>query len=250
MQAKAFMDEIQTHYPNVALYFKDNWLPCAQHWADWGRLDVLDKNCHTNNLVERWFGLLKYDLLGRKTQSSINELVQLLLNKAVPYFIDRRCLQLAGRLPGSHAADSRHRHDVAVQAIVASEGVFRCPASLQSLPPGHTVVTTPGGHSYTAVLGDLSCTCNYSGAWRRHTTGAAMHVYFPWLAHPQTQAFWHAESHVCYHLAAAQQAGGNEQGFSHAMREMAAARLIENGWIEVDRESGICRCQTFARSDR
>jgi hypothetical protein len=153
---------MEARYPRVASFFRDNWQSCARHWAEWGRLDVLDKNCHTNNLVERFFGICKYDFLGRKTQSSIQELIRLLLDKVVPYYIDRRCLQLAGRLADSHATSNR-RHDAAVQALLEAGAIYRCPASMRGLPPGHTLVTSPGGHSFTTVLGDLSCSCQYAG---------------------------------------------------------------------------------------
>lgn len=146
-------------FPAVAAYFQDNWQGCSAHWAEWGRLDILDKNCHTNNLLERWFGILKYDFLRRKTQSSITELMQLLLDDVVPAFMDRRCLQLSGRMT-SALASTEQRQREAVQAIVEAGGVYRCP--MPGLPPGHTVITT-GGRSYTAVLGDLSCSCRYAG---------------------------------------------------------------------------------------
>ena len=44
----------------VADYLTSHWEHDAPYWAAWGRSDVADLACDTNNLIERFGGLLKY----------------------------------------------------------------------------------------------------------------------------------------------------------------------------------------------
>jgi hypothetical protein len=36
---------VWAEYPMVLKYFRDNWLPCATHWANYGRTDVMYLHC-------------------------------------------------------------------------------------------------------------------------------------------------------------------------------------------------------------
>jgi hypothetical protein len=145
-------------YPSIAAHYSKNWAPFATNWAEWGRTDVLDKNCHTNNLLERFMGLLKYKFLNRKTQSSLTELAQLLMDKVAPWVADRRCFQLAGRASSTLGVRNEQRETV-IQKIVDEGAVYR-PAAGADI--GVAVVAI-GNTRCNAALGDLSCSCGYSG---------------------------------------------------------------------------------------
>jgi len=162
MQAASFMSDMEARWPAVAAHFRDNWLPCATHWAHWGRADILDMNCHTNNLLERFFGMLKYDYLLRKTQYTLADLADTLLFKVVPAYMHRRVMQLVGREAPSTIAVCSRRREQMVQSILADPGsVYRDPTA--QVPPGHAVVSSEAGDVVTTVLGDLSCSCDWAG---------------------------------------------------------------------------------------
>jgi hypothetical protein len=210
MQAAEFLESIVS-FPAVVSWFRANWLPIATHWAEWGRTEILDKNCHTNNLCERWFGILKYGHLNRKTQNGLADLARILVENVVPCLMDQRCFQLAGRVSSTLQA-TRNRRDEVVEALSEANAVYFASTGAAH---GHAVVAA-GGTTYTTVLGDLSCSCSY------------------------------AESHICYHLLAAHRAGT----FTTTMREAAAQELLRKEWITVDKDSGVCTCRTFAKSSR
>ena len=143
-----------------------NWVDLAEHWAWWGRLEVLRLHSNTNNLVERCFGLVKYTDLNRKTQSTIHELLQLLLTKTVPRYMHTRSLMLAGRCT-SGQQQHEQRAARAVEEMVAAGAVH---AAEEGGAPGATYVRTHQGN-VRVCIGDLSCSCTYSGKDRcmRHT---------------------------------------------------------------------------------
>lgn len=43
----------QRGYPAVSARMTQNWQPCAEHWAWWGRMHLLDLCANTNNGTER-----------------------------------------------------------------------------------------------------------------------------------------------------------------------------------------------------
>ena len=137
---------------------KANWAPEAEHWAWWGREDVLQLHANTNNLVERCFGLIKYTDLGRNTQSTIHELLLLLLNKTIPRYMHTRALALAGRCT-SGQQQQEQRAERLVAELVASGAVA---AAEEGSAPGATCVRSQQG-SVRTCTGDLSCSCSYSG---------------------------------------------------------------------------------------
>lgn len=133
------------------------------------RLDICDKNCHTNNLLERFFGNLKYALLGRKTQYSLAELMQKLVEEVVPAYVDRRCYMLVGRAGTSTLAAYQLRREEAVQSLLATPGAI-FPSTTSGAAPGQAIVSH-GDVAHTTVLGDLSCSCGYAGV---HASSPAM----------------------------------------------------------------------------
>ena len=170
VQEDTFLAEMGRRYPSVATQYRANWQGCATHWAEWGRLDILDKNCHTNNLLERFFGNLKYALLGRKTQHSLTELCQKLVEEIAPAYVDRRCYMLAGR-GTSTLANYQQRRQLAVRSLLSTPGAIFAPTTAGAAP-GQAIICQDGGTIHTTVLGDLSCTCGYSGEQHLHVSNA------------------------------------------------------------------------------
>ncbi|EFN58954.1 hypothetical protein CHLNCDRAFT_50501 [Chlorella variabilis] len=119
----------QQHLP-VAQRMHSSWVPCAEKWAWWGRLDVLDLQCNTNNLGERNFGLIKYTDLERRAQLTLHELLLALLTKTVPRNIQNRAHMLAGRVT-SNQQQREQRAALWVQKlrIMIKGRVFQQPTS-------------------------------------------------------------------------------------------------------------------------
>ncbi|EFN53067.1 hypothetical protein CHLNCDRAFT_137356 [Chlorella variabilis] len=120
----------QQHLP-VAQRMHSSWVPCAEKWAWWGRLDVLDLQCNTNNLGERNFGLIKYTDLERRAQLTLHELLLALLTKTVPRNIQNRAHMLAGRVT-SDQQQREQRAALWVQKLVERGAVV--PAADSSTP--------------------------------------------------------------------------------------------------------------------
>jgi hypothetical protein len=66
---ETLLHERFTAYPAVLKYYDDNWSPIAGHWAAFGRQSVRHLRSDTNNLLERFFGKLKYTYARRKVFS-------------------------------------------------------------------------------------------------------------------------------------------------------------------------------------
>jgi hypothetical protein len=159
MQLNGFYKEAAA-FPAVLARMYHHWAGYAGHWAWWGRLDVLDLGCNTNNLVERGFGMLKYDDLGGKTQSTLQQLFDVLMRTTTPRYMRLRALLLADRI-GSDQRQQAQRMRQWVAHLVATGAVQ--PMGDGGFPGGATVKST---HSETArllCLADLTCSCEYSG---------------------------------------------------------------------------------------
>ena len=141
---------------------RKNWAVLAGHWAWFGRVSILDLEANTNNLVERFFGLLKYVFLVRNTQCTAQELVDVLLCKVVPSFMQMRSQHQAGRV----TSGQQQRVQRWVEELVSSGAVAAVAAGGI---PGLTSVPRHGG-TVMVCLGDLSCGCSYSGE-RRNGAG-------------------------------------------------------------------------------
>lgn len=134
---------------------KSAWWPVAAHWAWYGRVEVLELRANTNNLVERCFGLVKYTDLGRKAQSTIQQLVDTLLTKTVARNMQNRALMLAGRTV-SDQQRAEQRTAKVVGELVANGAV----KDVKEL--GRATVQCGSG-TVQVCIGDLSCACSYSG---------------------------------------------------------------------------------------
>ncbi len=148
-------------WPNVVAKMRKDWVPCAADWARWGpgRQDpaVAALQQDTNNLCERNFGTLKYCDLRRKAQSTIQQLMDSLLIVTVARIMQQRALQLVGRASSEHVQQGQ-RQEQWVQRLVSEGKVVPTPAGSEL---GQAVVE--GGSSHVVYLGDLSCSCSYSG---------------------------------------------------------------------------------------
>ena len=83
-------------FPDVIANYTKNWQPCAERWAFWGRAEVADQSVNTNNHLERWFGMFKYIFLGGKKMTQLTQLVALLVEQVMPFYVKERVKKLAG----------------------------------------------------------------------------------------------------------------------------------------------------------
>ena len=250
-------------YPAVRGRMKSAWEPLAERWAWYGRVELLDLRANTNNPVERCFGLVKYTDLGRKTQSTIQELVDTLLSKTVARNMHNRGLMLAGRTT-SEQQRAEQRAEQWVEQLVAGGAVHA------ASPEGSTTVRCESG-SKKVCVGDLSCSCSYSGervgrrglGSRRHAgvmcelqgCRRAQHkltcwsMYLPLAAcpSPRNTSATHRQpppthlpvaEYVCIHIAAA----ARLVRYTPALRNRAATYLVESALIQVEEGTGICCC--------
>ncbi|KAL4436574.1 hypothetical protein ABPG75_003713 [Micractinium tetrahymenae] len=218
-----FKEQLKTLYhqyrrwPQVVAHLKKDWAPCGQEWAAWGegRQDprVAAMECETNNLCERAFGLVKYGDLGGKAQSSIPELVFVLLTRTVPRYMQQRAHQLVGRASSDQVQRSERVQRV-VEKLASSGAVLPFPGEEEQGSKGFASVRCDTGGAMVC-LGDMSCNCSYS------------------------------EDHLCVHIKAA----ASVMSFTHQRRMAAAAFLVESGGIDVG-EAGICTCAMLADTSR
>ncbi|XP_057183654.1 uncharacterized protein LOC130550251 [Triplophysa rosa] len=99
--AKEFLNDF-SHYQDVCKYFKRHWEPISNRWADYGRC-YNHGNSETNNLIERFFHRLKYQLLSGIRNRRLDDLLDGLLCKTETYFQIIKHLQSVGRMPNSIA---------------------------------------------------------------------------------------------------------------------------------------------------
>lgn len=103
------------------------------------------------------FGLVKYTDLDRNTQSTLQKLVWVLLEETHLRYVTNRGLMLAGRTT-SEQQRSAAEEEAEVEALVASGKVRPAVVGIPDL--------TYNVGSNTVCVGDLSCTCPYSGEGR------------------------------------------------------------------------------------
>ena len=226
---------------------RKNWAALARHWAWFGRVGILDLEANTNNLVERFFGRLKYVFLVRNTQCTMQELVDVLLRKVVPSFMQWRAQHQVGRV----TSGQQQRVQRWVEELVASGAVE---AAAAGSTPGLTRVHG-SDVNVMVCLGDLSCMCDYSGKQRiegleslcvivpctRQQGDKEGDMWIPIKPVPPTFPC-NAAASMCVHIMAA----GRVVGFTQRLRLEAATHLVASGLIIVDADTGICSCQALA----
>lgn len=109
--------------------------------------------------AHRCFGLIKYVDLQRNAQSSAHQLLASLHNVTIPRHIQNRAHQLVGRAKSGHV-EQEERLQRIVDEMVGRGAVQEAPGPI----PGRFFVYAENGAEHSTVcLGDLSCSCNYSG---------------------------------------------------------------------------------------
>ena len=76
-------------------HFEKNWEKDAEHWAFFGRKHLLLLNLNTNNHLERWFGMFKLLFMHGKKFTCLHELVLLLVEEVMPFYLQDRMKKLA-----------------------------------------------------------------------------------------------------------------------------------------------------------
>jgi hypothetical protein len=112
---------------------------------------------NTNNLAERVFGNVKYIDLSRNARSSVIQLMDVLLIKTNSRHMQQRALQLVGR-----ASSDQVQQGLRIQRIVDHLVNSGAVAKEEGSSCGRASVTSDSG-SAMVVLGDMTCTCSYSG---------------------------------------------------------------------------------------
>ena len=96
-QSAAFKENLRSNgYDVVAEYYEANWEHDAEFWAAWGRQDIAELASDTNNLIERFFGMLKYCFADGKVIKRLDDLIKMLLYTVVPHYINDRVSKLSG----------------------------------------------------------------------------------------------------------------------------------------------------------
>ena len=184
-------------YTAVVDNYKANWATRSEHWAHWGREDVMELNRHTNNHLERAQGQFKYDHLDRETKKSVPALIETIVTKVEPRYVHDRAEKL-GRGRESKAVMAQASKLAAAEALVAGNQLTLVD---QELGVVHVACESAG--FYTVCMAELSCEC---ADHRRHNV-------------------------VCKHIQAVQ-LHTQLPSLTHGMRIAAAAKLLQSGCIK------------------
>ena len=129
--------------------------------------------------------------------AALQRLVNVLLERVVPAAMQRRRQALAGRGVASDQQQREQRQRKYVQELVASGAVSAAPPGSA---PGLTSVRTSEEHVTTTCVGDLSCSCEFSGAWRWEWAGSGACA---WRRRQACAALlapsFHPAPHPCWH---------------------------------------------------
>lgn len=109
--------------------------------------------------AHRCFGLIKYTDLQRNAQLSVYQLLSSLHTITLPRYQQNRAHQLVGRTKSDQRRQEERVQRI-VEEIVARGGVVLVPGGAPGLA---WVYDEAGELSATVCLGDLSCSCGYSG---------------------------------------------------------------------------------------
>ena len=85
---------VQTHGLQSCRYAA-NWYPIAEHWVDFGLLELKDM-ARTNNILERWVHTFKYDFCAGKVAPTLCALITTIFERVLPRLINDRALKQAG----------------------------------------------------------------------------------------------------------------------------------------------------------
>jgi len=118
--------------PRVTAQYKKNWEEIAEHWAQFGRVDIADLRCNTNNYLERFFGTFKYIFCNRKRCSRLSDLVQIIMRDVIPHYIRDRMKKEAGLITGKFTG-ARAAHEYNVKYLHQSGSIEVYTSDISSL---------------------------------------------------------------------------------------------------------------------
>jgi hypothetical protein len=164
----------------------------------------------TNNLLERFFGMLKYDWLHRVTRKPIPDLVHILVTKVIQYYMRAR----AAKLARGKEIDNHNHADVnatlRIQELVSSGHI-----QVEDKQLGLCLVCSLSDQLqvYDTCVGDASCSC------------PADHRY------------------ICQHVLAAQ----SVIPLTHGMRHAATLHIHDKHMMStIDGPKGLLKCSRLA----
>ncbi len=101
--------------PRVVHHYSKNWEPVAEHWAQYGREDIWQMQCNTNNFLERFFGLFKHSFCDGQRSAWLTQLMQIIVCKVIPHYIRDRMKKEAGLIKCRYdGIQAKHAHNVGV----------------------------------------------------------------------------------------------------------------------------------------
>jgi len=137
-------------------YYQEHWEGDSKYWAAYGRKHVRHLASNTNNLIERFFGLIKYTFMVGKVKQRMEDLVKLFVYVIVPHYIkDRRKTQ--GDAQARTVAIDK-KHIAAVKYLCETTGAMFITDKTIGL--GRISKTSKGSvGNYQVCVADLSCEC-------------------------------------------------------------------------------------------
>ena len=152
---KEFLDSLEA-FPHIKEYYDNEWKPCAEHWAAWGREDVRDLKIDVNNYLERFFGILKYNFLMGKKCSRVEDLIQILTSEVIIFYMEATMKFLHGQqLHRQDSSMKKHLH--AVKFLTEHPEYFVVKDEKTSTYNCKSL--SDEEKEYVVVLGELSCSC-------------------------------------------------------------------------------------------
>lgn len=172
---KQIMDEWGLDRRAVVDYFERNWYHDAPFWAAFGRTGLAHLYSDTNNLIERFFGLLKYSFCRGKVPQRLEHLICLLLDDVVKhYIIDRSEKVISAARTRAIAADDRFDWDM--EHLINTSGALEF--GNLALGLAHACSTNSKSTTvYKVCVGDLSCTCEANKRTPCKHVHAAAHIH-------------------------------------------------------------------------
>jgi hypothetical protein len=171
-------DELKNSLPTgseVVKYLENNYV-CAQTtkcsvakqcvctaklWCNFGtRSEINDRgNDETTNLIEYFFRKFKYAFLSKRLQRRISDMILLILQEVIPYYIQTTMLKYSGRVISLTQRRIRNRDDDVRQ-------ILQCPGAIRFIDKsiGHAVVLSMSRKdvAYQVVLAEMRCTCFFA----------------------------------------------------------------------------------------
>ncbi|CAG8477470.1 14558_t:CDS:2 [Gigaspora margarita] len=155
-------------YPNLATYITRSWNR-RQDWALFFRIGLPTHGNHTNNYVEKSFGLLK-DIVFRRTQAYNIVQVFYFITNNLEHFYERRLLAISNQHPGRMHITKRFL--IYKQEEINFEGIRRREDGITFNVPSAS--KTGVMYIVDPTIGICSCFAGISGAPCKHQAAIAI----------------------------------------------------------------------------